>query len=83
MINCDFKIKPDLGNLDDGMLTVQGKDIPIKAIVEALHEQFLRARAKALAQALAEKVIQTPCGRSATKKYDSTRDIRSGHLRRR
>ena len=48
-----------LGNLDEGMLTLQDKEVPIKSIVTALHEQFLAARTKALTQALADKVVQT------------------------
>jgi hypothetical protein len=35
-----------LGNLDEGMLTLQDKEVPIKVIVTALHEQFLQARTK-------------------------------------
>ena len=48
-----------LGNLDEGMLTLQDKEVPIKVIVTALHEQFLQARTKVLTQALADKVVQT------------------------
>jgi hypothetical protein len=48
-----------LGNLDEGMLTLQDKEVPIKSIVTALHEEFLAARTKALTQALADKVVQT------------------------
>jgi hypothetical protein len=48
-----------LGNLDEGMLTLQDKEVPIKVIVTALHDQFLAARTKVLAQALADKVVQT------------------------
>ena len=33
-----------LGNLDEGMLMLQDKEVPIKVIVTALHEQFLQAR---------------------------------------
>jgi hypothetical protein len=32
-----------LGNLDEEMLTLQDKEVPIKSIVTALHEQFLAA----------------------------------------
>ena len=48
-----------LGDLDGAMLTLQGKDVPIKAIVNALHDQFLAARTKALMEALANKVIES------------------------
>jgi hypothetical protein len=48
-----------LGNLDEGMLTLQDKEVPIKSIVTALHEQFLQARTKALMEALANKVIES------------------------
>jgi hypothetical protein len=47
-----------LGNLDEGMLTLQDKEVPIKSIVTALHEQFLQARTKVLMEALAKKVIE-------------------------
>ena len=48
-----------LRNLDEGLLTLQDKEVPIKSIVTALHEQFLAARTKALTQALADRVVQT------------------------
>ena len=48
-----------LGNLDEGMLTLQDKEVPIKVIVNALHEQFLQARTKVLMEALANKVIES------------------------
>jgi hypothetical protein len=48
-----------LGNLDEGMLTLQDKEVPIKVIVTALHEQFLQARTKALMEALANKVVES------------------------
>jgi hypothetical protein len=48
-----------LGNLDEGMLTLQDKEVPIKVIVTALHEQFLQARTKVLMEALANKVIES------------------------
>ena len=44
-----------LGNLDEGLLTLQDKEVPIKSIVTALHEQFLQTRTT---QALAYKVAQ-------------------------
>jgi hypothetical protein len=50
--------RADLGNLDQAVLAVNGQPIPIKAIVSALHEQFLAARTKALTKALAEKVVK-------------------------
>ena len=34
------------------MLTLQDKDVPIKAVLVALRDQFLAARTKALTQAL-------------------------------
>jgi hypothetical protein len=48
-----------LGDLDGAMLTLQGKDVPIKAVLAALRDQFLAARTKALTQALADKVVET------------------------
>ena len=48
-----------LGNLDQGMLTLQDKEVPIKTVVNALHEQFLAARTKVLMEALAKKVIES------------------------
>ena len=48
-----------LGDLDGAMLTLQDKEVPIKAIVNALHEQFLQARTKVLMEALAKKVIES------------------------
>jgi hypothetical protein len=48
-----------LGNLDQGMLALQGKEVPIKTIVNALHEQFLQVRTKALMEGLANKVVKT------------------------
>jgi excisionase family DNA binding protein len=44
-----------LGKLDDDILALRGKEIPIKAIVNAIHEQFLDVRTKELMQALANK----------------------------
>ena len=55
-----------LGNLDEGMLTLQDKEVPIKVILTALHEQFLQARTKVLMEALANKVIETRCGQYPT-----------------
>jgi hypothetical protein len=52
-----------LGNLEEGMLSVGDKDIPIKVIVAALHEQFLEVRTKALMQALANQVVATAMGK--------------------
>jgi hypothetical protein len=48
-----------LRELDDDMLALQGKDIPIKKIVSAIHERFLDVRTKELTQALANKVVET------------------------
>jgi hypothetical protein len=48
-----------LYRLDDDMLGLQGKDIPIKTVVSAIHEQFLDVRTKELTQALANKVVET------------------------
>jgi hypothetical protein len=47
------------GDLDEGMLTLHGKEIPIKAVVNALHDQFLAARTKALMQSIADQVVAT------------------------
>ena len=38
---------------------LQDKEVPIKVIVTALHEQFLQARTKALMEALANKVVES------------------------
>ena len=48
-----------LGKIDEDMLALRGKDIPIKAIVNAIHERFLDVRTKELMQALANKVVET------------------------
>jgi hypothetical protein len=55
-----------LGHLDEGMLTLQDKEVPIKVIVTALHEQFLQARTKALMEALANKWLKARCGQYPT-----------------
>jgi hypothetical protein len=49
----------NLGDLDNAMLTLQGKEVPIKVVLAALRDQFLAARIKALTQALADKVVAT------------------------
>ena len=43
----------------EGTLNVDGREIPIEAIVKALHEQFLAKRTNALIQKITDQVVRT------------------------
>jgi hypothetical protein len=51
-------VSAGLDNLDEAMLSLHDRDVPIKVVVNAIHEQFLKTRTKILTQAAAQKIVQ-------------------------
>ena len=50
-----------LGKLDNGMLELRGKDILIKTVDSAIHEQFLDVRTKELSRRWPTKLSKLRC----------------------
>jgi hypothetical protein len=59
--NCGLaaRLNERTGDLvDPGTLTVDGREIPIEAITNALHEQFISHRKKKLVEGLTRKLVE-------------------------